>query len=155
MVDNFMEEAQPEDWLTDLPSYQSRTIKELLQSGLSYEEAAAAWVGQIGAGTNAPFGTATAGPGLFENLKKEFNKLICGDPEYDKVRRDAATTWNKYKSGVTMTIAAAVGAVLGVAAVVLVPAIALLLAAASKVGLNAWCATQADTEKGDTDVASG
>jgi hypothetical protein len=133
---------QPELWINELLPYQQGSVRELLQGGQDYEEAAKAWLTNIGAGANAPFGSNTAGPGLFDNLKTEFNKLVCGDPAYADLRKQTAETWEKYKPGILMTIAAAIGAALGVAAVVLVPAVALLLTALSTVGVNAWCATK-------------
>jgi hypothetical protein len=131
------------DAFAEVPSYQRQTLDDLLASGMTHEAVGAVWLDQIGASTNAPFGTGTTGPSLFENFKMEFNKLLCGDDKYKKVRTDASGKWKEYKSGVVLSIAAAIGNALGTAAIVLVPAVALLLSAALEVGLNAWCATYA------------
>lgn len=129
-------------WLQELADYQRTAADELIGSGLSYEQAAEAWLSNIGPGTTAPFGAGTAGPGLFDNVKNEINKLVCGDDSYADLRKQTAETWEKYKPGVLMVVSAAIGAALGVAAVVLVPAVALLLAAVAAIGVNAWCASR-------------
>ena len=140
-------------WWQELPAFQRTSINEMISSGLSYEEVAETWLSTTGAITNAPFGGVTAGPGLFENIRNEINKLVCGHESYDDLRKQSAETWEKYKPGVLMGVAGAIGAALGVAAVVIVPVVALLLAAVVKVGVNAWCQTKNLNEPGQVEAS--
>jgi hypothetical protein len=131
----------PRSWLEAIPSYQSSTVIELLKSK-SYEEAADVWLSSNGPESNAVLGTIPVGGSFFQNVRTELSKLICGDPDYERVRADAAKIWNGGKTSIVSIFSAFVATKIGVAAVVVAPAVALLLAAASKVGTTAWCASR-------------
>jgi hypothetical protein len=79
-------------------------------------------------------------PGLWDRVKREVRDLICGtSKKYADLRRRFAQLSNKSQSAIVSIIAAAIGANLGVAAGILVPLIALALAAFLAVGKNAYC----------------
>lgn len=83
-------------------------------------------------------------------LKKELYALLCtADSKYNDLRRkikDAKDTTEKY---IVAAIAAAIGSVLGIAAGILVPFVALLLLGIIQLNTNAWCKLNEDNYKAD------
>jgi hypothetical protein len=129
----------PEDWWSDLPGYQTTIIRELLASGMSETEAAELWLSRVGPDNNFAFGAGSPGANFLASVQTEFRKFLCGDAQYEQLRQQANETWNGMKIPVVAAIAAGIGATVGVAAAVIMPVVALLLTAAAKIGLNAWC----------------
>lgn len=133
--------SNPTDWIEVIPPYSINTVREILSTGLSYEDAANAWLSSRGVEQNAPFGTAnSSGKSFFDSVRAEFSKLVCGDPNYKDIRADVAKYWDQQKTVVVSTVAAFIGSQVGIAAAVLMPVIALLFAAAASMGVQAWCA---------------
>ncbi len=92
-------------------------------------------------------GTDTLGTGdmaaqrsYWSAIKAEFAKLLCGHKDYDDDRKRAGDLWSTGKDAVLMAISGAIGAVLGMTAVVVLPFVTFLLILASKIGLKTWCA---------------
>lgn len=126
-------------WVESLPKYQQTVINELLASGLDEEAVAETWLSRTGPDNNFGFGAGAASANYLASVKVEFRKLVCGDPIYETLRKEAAKIWNGSKYSVVSVIAIGVAAQIGVAVAVITPVVALLLAAVGKVGLNAWC----------------
>lgn len=135
---DFLDSADA-NWWYDLPVYQRVSIKNLLDSGLSEEDAAAMWLSRTGPDNNFAFGAGSPGANFLSSVQTEFRKFLCGDSAYDDLRRDAKSAWNGTKLPVVAAIAAGIGATIGVAAAVIMPVVALLLSAAARIGLQAWC----------------
>jgi hypothetical protein len=131
--------TEPSTWLEALPPHNSRVIQEILCTGESYERVAEIWLSRTGSEKTVPLGAVMVGQNFYQNIKVELSKLVCGDPAYENVRKAAKRAWQGQKTAVVTVIAVAISTKVGVAAVAIVPAIALLLAAASQVGVNAWC----------------
>lgn len=130
---------KPNSWLNELPDYQRKTLMEILASGHSYEQAAEIWLSTIGSQSNAPFGSISTGPGIFQALKIEIKKLVCGDDSYNDLREKIDVTWSNYKPGILAAICMVIAPVIGVSSVIILPAVAMLLEAILKVGVNSWC----------------
>jgi hypothetical protein len=132
----------PEQWLDGIhPAYRD-AINAMVAQGSPYETIATVWLSKAGPENTFSFGAGGAAGNFFEQVKAEFNKLVCGDAEYEDLRKRAAEQWQKGGSYVSVAVAAFIGAKLGIAAAVLIPVIALLFAAASRIGLKAWCETK-------------
>lgn len=131
----------PGDWIDSLPQHYAETIRAMVASGDTYERVAEVWLSKAGADNTFFLGAAGQRQTYYDRVKEEFSKLICDHPDYSLIRADAKKQWNDKKLVICMPLAAAVGAKLGIAAAALLPVIALLLAAVTKVGKNAWCAS--------------
>lgn len=129
-------------WLGELPAYQMSTVADLVRQHGDLEAAAVGWASAAGATANAPFGAVTTGPGLFENIRSEFAKLVCGEESYADLRKQFSDTWDKYKTGVVAAVSGIIGQTLGAAPAVIMPVIALLFTTLARVGANAWCSTR-------------
>jgi hypothetical protein len=134
-----IDDVEASVWLSAVEPYQSALIGELLSSGLSEEEAAEVLLSRASAGHTAAFGGGTAGSNLYSSIKAEVRKLICGDPDYEEIRKQASAIWSGQKYSVVALIAGVVALKLGLAVVAVTPIVALIFAAARKLGLNAWC----------------
>ena len=126
-------------WLSSLSGYQKTLVAELLASGLSEESVAELWLSRASAEHTAAFGGASVGANFLSSIKTELRKVICGDPEYEDIRKEALSIWSGQKYAVVAIIAGAVALHLGLAVVAVTPVVALLLSAVRKIGLNAWC----------------
>lgn len=140
---------EPSPWLKELPVYQLATITDLVAQHGDPETAAMKWASAAGAASNAPFGSTTTGPGLFENIKTEFAKLVCGDEAYRELRQQFSDTWDRYKVGVVAAVAGTIGQFIGAAPAVIMPVVALLFTTLAQVGTNAWCSTRNGPPKQD------
>lgn len=126
-------------WIESLPAYQRAVIDELLASGLTEEGAAETWLSRTGPDNNFGFGAGATSANYLASVKSEFRKLVCGDQTYEALRKEAEKIWNGTKYSIVSAIAIGIAAQIGVAVAVIIPVVALLLAAVGKVGLNAWC----------------
>lgn len=82
----------------------------------------------------------------WKNLKREFFTLLCTDDEkYADLRRQIQELEGPTKVVIIPAIAAAIGAILGIAAGILTPFVALLFLGAAKLGAQAWCETAKDS----------
>lgn len=79
-------------------------------------------------------------PKYWEQLKREFKKLLCtSDEKYSSLRSEFSITGNKAYTTVVSSIAAIMASQFGVAAGVLIPFCALILIAVLKLGKEAFC----------------
>lgn len=87
------------------------------------------------------FTTDSAPLTFWERFKREFHKFICtNDEKYSEVKKELSQHSHKGQLVVVSSIASAIASVLGVAAGVLVPLVALCLLAVLKIGKEAYCA---------------
>lgn len=129
-------------WLEGLSAVQSDTIEQLIASGKSEEEVGELWLSITGSNNTLGFGVGGQIQNFYKNVKAEFVSFICGDEKYNEEREKAIQIWNTHgKMGLVSMVAAVVAANIGLAFAAVVPVIALLFSLASKIGLNAFCAT--------------
>jgi hypothetical protein len=128
-----------DEWIRSLSKLESDTIQQMRAHGASLDDVALHWLTKAGPENTFPFGGATVPQGFYQRIKDELHKLICGDPSYEKLRKEIVGLMKNHKGKVVGMIAAALGASVGLSAVALVPVIALILSIVSQVGINAWC----------------
>jgi len=132
----------PSGWFDGLPSSQSEAILRLIGAGKSEEEVGELWLSQTGSPNTAGFGVGVPIQSFYANVKREFVAFVCGDEKYKKEREQAAMIWNREgKVGLVSITAAVIASTVGLAAVAVVPVVALLFSSAAKIGLNAFCET--------------
>jgi hypothetical protein len=137
-------EDDPEKWVADLPEFQRAAIQELRASGASYDDVAQAWITVSAENTyrfsaSAPVGDKHA---FLDSLRKEIRAFLCGDKKYKKERDGLFGNKGLARTYVVSTMAVAIAPHLSVASAVIAPLIALVLASAGKIALNAWCNSQ-------------
>ena len=81
---------------------------------------------------------------LWANVKREFNKLICGDAPYEREEQDSSF----YAKFFTLATASSMAATIkqsimfsDIPIYILTPAIALMLHSVMRIGRNAYCST--------------
>src|SRR5699024_885202 len=123
-----------------LPKYQQNTLSELLVNNTP-EKVAITWLTASTQNTS-PFSTKQENTNTyFEMIKKELHKLLCGNQEYEKERKELSIIINSdnNKKMLISSISGIIGSKVGLAATFIAPITVLLLMAATKVSLNAWC----------------
>lgn len=143
MTETRFPEIDSEGWLDGLADYQRRAIDEQLQAGRSAEEVAEKWLNHAGADANAAFGVGGALKSYFANLLGELDAFVCGDSRYEKEQAEATALWDKGgKPALVAFAATAIAPQVGLAAVAIVPAVALMFSVIGKAGLAAYCTTR-------------
>jgi hypothetical protein len=85
---------------------------------------------------------------LWDRLKEEFRLLMCGgSPKYDDLRKKLDGLSNQSTTAFVALISGSLGSVIGVAATVVAPLVALLLLATIRVSLSTYCAREDDLEE--------
>lgn len=138
----FMEDEE-ESWLNTLPDYQKEVVSELLNVH-SDEEAMLSWL-EASIGNTSPFsGQALQKTKYSTMLKKEVQKLLCGNPEYNSERDELTELFRKpeNKTAIISAVSAIIGAKVGLAATFIAPVIVIIFLIIAKTSLNAWCALQ-------------
>lgn len=135
-----VENIKLEEWLNELKPYQKKSIS-LLITQHGEEKAAEIWVTSNGPLNNIPFGGAfqNSQP-FFDRFLLEFQKFICGHPDYESYRKKLGAETPVVKTLYISMISSAIGATIGFYATLLAPAVAILLSTVGKMGLNAYCA---------------
>lgn len=135
-VENF----KAEEWLNELKPYQKNSILILIEQ-YGQEKAAEIWITSNGPLNNVPFGGANQNTQpLFDRFKIEFQKFICGHPDYESFRKKLGAETPVVKTLYISIISSAIGATIGFSATLLAPAVAILLSTVGQMGLNAYCA---------------
>lgn len=126
---------------TSLKPYQVQIIDELLKSSTT-EEAIEKYLTANGPSDTIQFGGTRSNKNkhlFIESFKNEFDKFICGDPEYESY-------YPKIKEGTSIqiqalisAISAAIGAKIGISAAMISPVIVLSLSLLGKMGRKAYC----------------
>jgi hypothetical protein len=132
-----------EGWLEAISASQRGVIIELLQTGKTEEEISELWLNRIGPDANAGFGTAGSIMTYFSNFRIEMDAFICGDSRYANERAKVSSIWEKQgKSGLIALVAGCIATKIGLAAVVVSPAVALFFHMVTKMGVGAYCKTR-------------
>lgn len=134
----FIENSSLDEWLDTLKPYQQSTIRALTSSN-DEVEVAKKWLSAQGPSSTVGFGGISNPEPFFDRFMDEFRKFICGDEKYAEFREKLGSESSVVKAVYVSVISAALGATLGFTAALLAPAVAILLHAVGKVGLNAWC----------------
>lgn len=135
-----LENIELKDWLSELKQYQRNGIQTLIDT-YGEEEAAEKWITSNGPSNNVPFGGEAIRDTkpFYDRFKTEFQKFVCGHPNYEEYRRKLGAESPIIKSTYIAIISAALGATLGFTATLLAPAVAILLATIGKMGLSSYC----------------
>ena len=137
-----IENLSLDQWYDCLKPYQVDIIKQLV-SNYGEEKAAEIWITARG-----PIQTATFGGSQNQNentinywkrLKNEFDKLICGHPDYEKERSQFTVAGEAIGLSGASALTGLIAPLIGVSTVLLLPAIVLLLHLAAKMGTKAYC----------------
>ncbi|MET7742782.1 hypothetical protein [Streptomyces sp. NPDC005385] len=135
---------EQEYWLSDLPDYQTSSIKSMLDSGMDYEAVASAWVNGGVASNTAPF-SASLGPRIFfEKFLDQMHDLLCTGLNYQDERAAITAGFKPKQTGLAASISAVIAPHLGASLVFLAPVVAVTLCAIGKMGLGAWCQVQTE-----------
>jgi hypothetical protein len=131
----------PEQWVMQLPKYQSETISELLIAGNTYEQVAIVW---LTASAQNTFGFSASQSDIsrstfLSSVKVEVRAFLCGNARYKKERDGLFHKKCITHSYLVSVMAAAIAPYSGMAASALAPIIALVLASIGKIAVNAWC----------------
>lgn len=144
-LNQIIEDSTPENWIDALPLYHKRNIENMLAAGSSYNDIAKIWVSAATA-TTAPFSSGTnppENPGLLQSLLDETQAFICGDEKYAEEREKLVAYGVPARDSIVSAVALAIAQATGnLAAAAITPIVALALAMASKISVNAWCATR-------------
>ena len=134
-----------DEWYTCLKPYQKNMIEQLV-SKYGEEKAAEEWLIARGPIQTVTFGgnqaNAVEAPKYWSRLKDEFDKLICGHPDYEKEQKKILTAGKTIGIGSVTALANWLSPIIGMSPSILVPAIILILHTTSKMGVNAYCSTK-------------
>jgi len=136
-----------ETWLNALPQYQQKRIKQLLESSDSYEDAAKKWLSAIPENT-FPFGAEKGKSVFFEKVRAEVEKFLCGDPTYEKERRELVSATEVIHTTLVSSLSLAIAPVIGTASAYVTPVIVLIFMTMGKISLNAWCQMRMERKEG-------
>lgn len=131
-----------EEWGQSLKPYQFNIILQLVRN-YGEMEAAEKWINAKGPQETATFGdisnSLNTGKNYWYSLRDEFNKLICGHPDYTKEREKLISTGKIIGLGGVSYISTLLSPIVGLSVPILTPAVMLLLHTAGKMGINAYC----------------
>jgi hypothetical protein len=134
-------QGDPAEWIQAVPSYHRASIDELLKQGKNYQDIADLLLTARAEHTYT-FGSTQPQKDknvFFQNLLQEIENFLCGDSKYETERTKLFGEQGLARTYVVSAISVAIAPYLGVSAVVLSPAVALILASMGKITLNAWC----------------
>lgn len=136
-------------WLGTLPSYQGDLLRNFAQ-GRSPEEAADLWLSNSTIHT-APFSSGQTMDLYREKVWDEIEKLLCGDPAYDKERQELLANDNVTPQAIIATVIGAIAQSLHINVAFAAPLVALGLITAGRMNLNAWCAARKELRQQEKD----
>lgn len=132
-----------ENWIDAIPAAQRGVIQGMLDAGKTEQEIAELWLNRIGPELNVGFGAGASIATYFSNFRDEIDAFVCGDPRYANERGQAAAIWEKQgRNGLVALVAGCIATNIGLAAVALVPIVALFLSLVGKMGVGAYCKTR-------------
>lgn len=127
-------------WVASIPEYQRQHIEKLLDAGVAPLDTARLWLEASGPSDTAPYGGIKGAPNqFFNNVLREFQKLACGDAAYEEDRKKLASSYSAGKMTVVSTICLAIEPHVGASAILLGPAIAVLLGVVVNAGKATTC----------------
>lgn len=141
-------QGEPGEWITAVPAYHRSSIDELLKQGRGYQDIAELLLTARAEHTYA-FGSTTPQKDknvFIQNLLQEIENFLCGDSKYETERTKLFGEQGLARTYVVSAISVAIAPYLGVSAVVLSPAVALILASFGKITLNAWCQSRKESK---------
>ena len=147
--------ASLDDWLTALPRYQTKTIRELLDAGKSPEEIAVIWASAPGSSNTAYLGTVQSRFATYQRVREETIKLICGEPSYVNERNELRSLPTMTRVGLVSWMSVALAPHVGMASAVLGPIIVLILYSMKDVALHTLCDEFARLITNDTEGKQG
>lgn len=128
-----------------LKPYQ-RNIIEQLVTKYGIEKAAEEWINARGPMQTVTFGgvveDANNKKNYWNRFKNEFDKLICGHPDYQNDQEKFITAGKPIGLGAIAYIANLIAPAVGMSSAVLIPAIVLVFNTTAKMGVKAYCATK-------------
>ena len=127
------------EWTNALPAYQRSLIENMLERQ-EPNEVAISWLSSSGPKDTAPFGGVRTGATLFyENLLKEIQKFVCGSEDYEQERKALLSAGTAGKLFIVSSVSAALAPHVGAAAIVIGPAVAIVLALLGNSGKSTVC----------------
>jgi hypothetical protein len=131
-----------EAWVNQgLESYQQKICWELLADNTDPMRAAETWL-TVSPTDTSPFGATSSTRIFLDRVIEEIEKLLCGDPAYEKERKKIISSSKSAHSYFVAAISVAIAPTLGSSAVFLAPVVALILLSMGKCSLAAWCRTR-------------
>lgn len=135
------------NWLDALPSYQSKSIYQLIEQGKTYEEVAISWLTANGPSNTYPFGAQDTKSLFYEKLMEEVESFICREDSYVEEKKKIMTQFKTGDVYIVTIISTIISPVVGASSVLIAPAIALILMTILRMGLNAWCSLRKDLKQ--------
>lgn len=149
-----VETLSQDEWFSILKPYQRKYIEQLVQT-YGEETTAEIWLTSVGPLQTARFGGENDSHGdrkdYWRRFKIEFDKFICGHPDYSEARKKASQQAGSIGLIAIPIISSEIAASVGISHVIIVPAVVLLLDVASKVGVRAYCANKRFADDGGAD----
>ena len=139
-IDDLLAE-DPGKWVTQLPAYQKESIAELLNAGKTYDDVALLWLTATAQNTFRFSASQADGnrSTFLASVKAEVRAYLCGDAKYKKERDGLFGKKGMTRTYVVGAMAVSIAPYIGMAAPVLAPIVALVLASIGKIAINAWC----------------
>lgn len=134
-------------WIDSLPTYQRNIVTALLKEGNSPENVAVEWLSATGPANTFTFGTENTRSVFYEKLVVEIEAFICGSEKYTEERDKLLNHVELGQVFAVSTLSAAIAPIVGAAAPLIVPPVALTLVIISQIGRNAWCAMRQEKKK--------
>lgn len=128
----------------NLKKYQIDIIEELLKEN-DVEKSIEIYLSANGPSTTIPFGglpSQVNSKPFKDRFKEEFDKFICGHPDYAPFYPKLSKTAGNYSTLIISSISSAVGASLGLSAALISPAVVLALSLIGTMGRKAYCANK-------------
>lgn len=133
-----IQDCELDDWLSVLKPYQRDIISQLV-SKYGEEKAIEKWITASGPISMVKFGGDGNKKPFLDRYKNEFNKFICGHPDYNDERLVLNQKSETLRTTMVSTISSLIGVKLGIAGAILAPVIVLSLHIAGKMGVKAYC----------------
>ncbi len=140
------------NWIDLLPSYQKKSIYQLIEQGMTYEEIALNWLTANGPSNTHPFGANNTKSLFYEKLMEEIEGFICREDKYTEEKKQISTQFKAGDVYILTFISTAIAPVVGASAVLIAPAIALILMTILRMGINAWCSLRSETKDIDPPI---
>lgn len=133
-----------DDWTAGLAPYQRQLVEEIVAADPTLESGTEVWL-SAGISTDlAPFGADKKRSAYYEKFLDELHDLLCVANKYEKEKGQLREQAKVGQAAVVSLLTTVVVPVLGAAAPIVAPAIAITMILISRMGLNAWCAVQSE-----------